>query len=149
MLTETGRVIRIDGDSVWVQTMRHSVCGSCQARMGCGQNLMNQLVGVSADIKVKLDSRAALELAEGDMIEIGIEEGAVVTASILAYGVPLLFLIFSILIADAIQASGFALFLLCVAGVSAGIAASRIVLASRFRPVFFEPVFLRRVFLRS
>lgn len=149
MLSETGQVIRFDGDAVWVRTIRQTVCGSCQARMGCGQNLLNQLVGVSADIKVRLTPEASPELKEGDVIEIGIEEGAVVAASMLAYGAPLLSLILAVALADKIGTSGFALLFLCVLGLVAGILLARFFLTSHFRSDFFEPVFVRKIFLSS
>jgi sigma-E factor negative regulatory protein RseC len=149
MLAETGEVVRFDGDSVWVRTIRHSVCGSCQARIGCGQRLLNQLVGVSADIRVRLNPSIASEINKGDLIEIGIEEGAIVAASILAYGVPLLSLILSIVLAEIVGASGVALLLLCVIGLGAGVLVARFFLASRFRSGFFEPVFVRKILLGS
>lgn len=147
MLAETGKIVRFDGGAAWVQTMRRSVCGSCQARAGCGQRLLNQLTGATADIKVRLTPGAVSELKEGDLIEIGIEEGAVVAASMLAYGVPLLFLILAIALADALKASSVAIALFCALGLGAGILLARLFLTSHFRPDFFEPVFVRKIFL--
>lgn len=149
MLAETGKVVRFDGDSVWVRTIRHSVCGSCQARIGCGQRLLNQLVGVSEDIRVRLNPLAVSEIKEGDLIEIGIEEGAIVAASMLAYGVPLLSLILSIILAEIAGASGVVLLLFCVIGLGAGVLVAQLFLTSRFRSGFFEPVFVRKILLSS
>ena len=43
MLTETGRVVAVDADGVWVETIRQSTCGSCAAQKGCGHGLMNRI----------------------------------------------------------------------------------------------------------
>lgn len=144
MLSETGKVVRFDGDAVWIQTIRHSVCGSCQARMGCGQNLLNQLVGATAEIKVDLTGQVD-KIKEGDIIEIGIEEGAIVAASLLAYGVPLFALVLAVVLADNMQLSVVGVLLACGLGLLAGISISRVFLASRFRSDFFEPTFIRKV----
>lgn len=114
--------------------------------MGCGQNLLNQLVGTNADIKVGLDPQNAQQLKAGDLIEIGIEDGAIVAASMLAYGVPLLSLIFSIIIADATGTTGIALLISCILGLGAGILLAQFVLSSHFRPGFFQPIFVRKIF---
>ena len=43
MLTETGRVVAVDGDRLWVETIRKSTCGSCAAQKGCGHGLLNRI----------------------------------------------------------------------------------------------------------
>ncbi|GIR82921.1 MAG: hypothetical protein CM15mP84_06690 [Cellvibrionales bacterium] len=35
-LTETGRVVAIESDAVWVEADRSSACGKCAARAGVG-----------------------------------------------------------------------------------------------------------------
>lgn len=117
--------------------------------MGCGQNLLNQLVGTNADIKVGLDPQSAQQIKAGDFIEIGIEEGAIVAASMLAYGAPLLSLILSIIIADATGVTGIALAMSCILGMGFGILLAQLVLSSHFRPGFFQPIFVRKIFRSS
>ena len=43
MLTEVGRVIAVERDGLWVETIRSSTCGSCGARKACGHGLANQM----------------------------------------------------------------------------------------------------------
>ena len=117
--------------------------------MGCGQNLLNQLIGTNADIKVDLDPQAAQEIKAGDVIEIGIEEGAIVAASMLAYGAPLLSLIFAVVLADAAGDSGIALLLYCAFGLGLGILLARRILSSHLRSSFFQPIFLRKILRNS
>lgn len=143
MLTETGRIVRLDGDSAWVETIRQSVCVACQARKGCGQRLLNQLGGSSTHLQLSLNSSVE-NVREGDQVEIGIEEGAVVAASLLAYGLPLFLLMFSIVLAELFHFASFWTFVMCVAGLAAGIVFNRLLIKS-FRTRFFEPVLIRRI----
>jgi sigma-E factor negative regulatory protein RseC len=41
MLTEQARVVALDAETVWVETIRQSSCGSCSARAGCGHGMLN------------------------------------------------------------------------------------------------------------
>ena len=50
MLLETGRVVAVDADSVWVETIRRTTCGSCAVQKGCGHGLLNQLGPEGGDI---------------------------------------------------------------------------------------------------
>ena len=43
MLIETGRVVAVDAQGLWVETIRQSTCGSCAARSGCGHGLLNRM----------------------------------------------------------------------------------------------------------
>ena len=40
MLTETGRVVAVDDDGLWVETVRRSTCNACGVRQGCGHGLL-------------------------------------------------------------------------------------------------------------
>src|SRR5688572_30736701 len=101
MLIETGVVVRAESDAVWVKTLRKTTCGSCQARHGCGQNLMQRMTSSDADIRARFDTETfGKSLKPGDEVEIMIEEGAVIMASVLAYGLPLMCLILGIVFAE-------------------------------------------------
>ena len=43
MLVESGRVVAIEPDAVWVETLRRSTCGACEVRNGCGHGLLNRI----------------------------------------------------------------------------------------------------------
>lgn len=144
MLTETGQIVRFEGNVAWVQTIRHSVCGTCQARKGCGQNLLNQLTGTITHLEVRLDS-SGFDVQEGDHVEIGIEEGAVVVASLLAYGLPLISCLLGIILADRLNLARLGLFFFISVGLGIGIVLTRLLIKNHFHPTFFEPVLLRRI----
>ncbi|WP_188151750.1 SoxR reducing system RseC family protein [Teredinibacter waterburyi] len=96
MLTETGRVVALDPDGVWVETEKQSVCGQCQARHGCGQKILGEMGANMTHIKalypasVLTTSPTDTHLVNvGDEVEIGIDEGAFLQATFVSYGVPL------------------------------------------------------------
>src|SRR5690606_14079396 len=93
MIVETGRIVYIEAEGVWVETIRQSACGSCKAEKGCGQKLLNALDGHSAYIWVLLDGRDPAQYALGDEIQIGIPEEVVAKGSLLVYMVPVITLV--------------------------------------------------------
>ncbi|QJD60551.1 transcriptional regulator [Pseudomonas sp. gcc21] len=88
MIEEQGRVLSVEEGAVWVETVRRSTCGSCQARAGCGQALLQRLGSGARQgfIRVIADR----EYQVGDEIVIGIPEDAVVRGSLWVYVVPLI-----------------------------------------------------------
>ncbi|GAA0849274.1 hypothetical protein GCM10009113_28600 [Marinobacter szutsaonensis] len=86
MITETGKVIAIKGDHAWVQTIRASACQSCSARSGCGQRALASVTGGRANQILVANS---INARVGDEVTIGIEEQALLGASMLVYAIPL------------------------------------------------------------
>lgn len=144
MLIETGVVIRAEANSIWVKTLRKTTCGSCHARHGCGQNLLQSLISVDADIRARLDHDTPVRnLAPGDEVEIAIQEGAVIAASLLAYGIPLMFLILGVMLAESLALGDATQLLAGIMGLGVGLFLSRLMLFSRFKPAYFEPRVVR------
>lgn len=88
MIEQAGRVVALGKDAVWVETRRQSTCGSCAAKAGCGQGLMDKLGGRAARGFVK--ARTDLQLSVGDEVVIGIAEQHLMSAALLVYLLPLL-----------------------------------------------------------
>lgn len=93
MILETGRIVAIEAEGVWVETIQQSACGSCKAEKGCGQKLLNKWSGHAAYIWVLLDGRNPAQYALGDEIQIGIPEEVVAKGSMLVYLVPVVSLV--------------------------------------------------------
>ena len=55
MLKESGKVVSIEDDGLWVETIQQSTCGSCRAKKGCGQQLLSKIGVHSANIKAVFD----------------------------------------------------------------------------------------------
>ena len=95
MIQEKGRIVAVEQEGLWVETIQRSTCGSCSAEKGCGQSLMAKLSGHTSYIWVLLQGRDSNQYHLGDEVEIGIPEAVVANGSLFAYMVPLLAMIFA------------------------------------------------------
>ncbi len=88
MICERGRVVAVEGDGLWVETVQQSSCASCSAQKGCGQGLMNSLHdGKRNQIKVACSSHQHFNI--GDEVDIAIPESALLGGAFLMYLLPL------------------------------------------------------------
>ncbi len=90
MLEENARVIRVDAGDVWVETRRRSTCSGCAASNSCGTGVLSRVLGRR---NPALRVVASEPLQPGDEVVIGIEESALVQASLAVYLVPLVLLL--------------------------------------------------------
>lgn len=90
MICEQGRVVAIDQDCAWVETIRRSTCGSCSVRGACGHGLLNQ-IGASDrhHVRVLPGDEPLSAFRVGDEVEISIPDGLLLRASGIVYLVPL------------------------------------------------------------
>lgn len=115
MLKESGRVVAIDKDGLWVETLKTSTCAKCVAKSGCGQNLAAKLIPsqnmtlIKAFFKKSEDTNedGAVGHAEeserwqvGDTAIIGVAENALLSAALFAYGIPLALMIVGVLLSQ-------------------------------------------------
>ncbi|PCM43671.1 SoxR reducing system RseC family protein [Marinobacter sp. ANT_B65] len=90
MITETGKVVAVTGEHAWVQTIRASACQSCTARHGCGQKVLASASGGRANqVRVVNSTNASV----GEEVTLGIDESALLGASLLVYALPLLLMV--------------------------------------------------------
>ena len=91
MITEMGRVVAIEADSFWVETIQQSSCGNCSASKGCGQKVLlkagHKRVG---HIRALLQNQDAVSFKIDDQVEIGIAEHVISKGSIFVYMMPLM-----------------------------------------------------------
>lgn len=87
MIEEKGRVLSVEDGAVWVETVRRSTCGSCQAKAGCGQALMQRLGSGARQGFIRVTSDRDYQI--GEEVVIGIPDDAVVRGSLWVYAVPL------------------------------------------------------------
>ncbi len=91
MPTETGRVVAIEADGLWVETIRRSTCGTCAAQKGCGHGLLNRISdGKRGYIRVLPGERAIAQYAIDDQVLISIPDEVILRGSFIAYLLPLL-----------------------------------------------------------
>lgn len=90
MITETGKVVAVSGEHAWIQTIRTRACKSCSARNGCGQKLLATASGGRANqVRVVNSVNACV----GQDVTLGIDENALLGASVLVYALPLLLMV--------------------------------------------------------
>lgn len=90
MLTETGRVVAVENDSLWIETIRKSTCGSCQAQKGCGHGLINRISdGSRSYIRVLPGEIAPSACVINDQVRVGIPEEVILKGSFIVYLFPL------------------------------------------------------------
>ncbi len=105
MILETGRVVAIEPEGLWVETIQRSVCGSCKAEKGCGQSLLAKWGANPSYLWVLLEGRDSANYQIGDDVQIGIGEDAVVKASMLAYVMPMLLLLLGAVLGQVVGGS--------------------------------------------
>lgn len=91
MIYETGRVIAVESDSLWVETIRSSTCNSCSAQKGCGHGILNKVANSRRSyVRALLVDRSADDFHIDDEVEISIPEQVLVGGALLVYLLPLL-----------------------------------------------------------
>ena len=91
MLIETGRVVAVGPDGLWVETIRQSTCGTCAAQKGCGHGLLNRISeGKRGYIRVLPGNHGSGECNVDDQVRIGIPEDVILRGSLIVYMLPLL-----------------------------------------------------------
>ena len=91
MMIESGRVVAVEADSLWVETIRQSTCGSCAAQKGCGHGLLNRIAdGRRGYVRVLSGDIAAGDCAIDDQVRFSIPEQVILRGSLVVYIVPLL-----------------------------------------------------------
>ncbi len=90
MLSETGRVVAVEAESLWVETIRQSTCGTCSVQKGCGHGLLNQMGdGRSNYLRVLLGAKHNHVYKIDDEVRIAIPEHVIVQGSFVVYIMPL------------------------------------------------------------
>ncbi|MFL0809656.1 MAG: SoxR reducing system RseC family protein [Agarilytica sp.] len=93
MLKESGLVVAIEEDGLWLETVQQSACASCAAKTGCGTQVLAKLTANKnmTFVKAFFDEQSRnLPWRIGDRAILGVQENALVFAALIAYGVPLI-----------------------------------------------------------
>lgn len=90
MLIETGRVVAVEADALWVETIRQSTCGTCVAQKGCGHGVLNRIAdGRSAYVRVLSGAQDTAGCLVDDQVRITIPEEVILRGSLVVYILPL------------------------------------------------------------
>lgn len=103
MIRETGTVVAIEDNGVWVETIQQSACQTCVAEKGCGQRLIAKVTGNTTAIRV-LPGLCNLEsIKMNDKVVIGVPEKVVVNGTFLTYFLPLLTMVSAVILVDQVS----------------------------------------------
>ncbi len=93
MIKETGQVIKVEDNKIFVETAIKSTCKTCAAKPNCGtSSIAEAFAGKSVINEVENDLGAQLS----DLVEIGIPEETLVKGAFTIYMLPLLTMMISI-----------------------------------------------------
>jgi len=85
MIRRLGTVLRVDGDLAWVECSRGGACALCPGRGACDTALLSGTRPLH-----RLRARTcAQHVRPGTEVVVGVPDGALLRAAMLAYGLPL------------------------------------------------------------
>ena len=96
MIVEKATVIGVEEGWLTVETIQQSTCGSCSAQKGCGQGVLAKYLSHRSFFKLNLEEFQRKEFKVGDVVELGIDELALVRASVWLYILPLVGLLLGV-----------------------------------------------------
>ena len=86
MIEETGLVVSVQGDLAEVEGQSRSACGGCAVDDACGTSRLARYLGPR---RLSLRALNAIGARPSERVVIGLPEGALLEASVLAYLAPL------------------------------------------------------------
>jgi len=81
-----GTVVKVEGERVWIQTVRTSTCGACGVKGACGTHVLARLF---SERNAPIELTSPLPLKVGDQVMLSLSEHALLKQSLWAYGAPL------------------------------------------------------------
>ena len=93
MIYEQGRVVAVDRQWAWVETRQNTACGSCAAKAGCGQGVLNNLFSGKRHY-IRVDASALDEPVHvHDEVELAIAEHVMLKGSLWVYLLPMVMMV--------------------------------------------------------
>lgn len=139
MLEETGTVVDVQQDRMWVETTARSSCSAC-GTTSCSTAVISRLFGMRRNL---LEMNHELDAKTGDRVVVGIPDHLLVRASVWAYLAPLAIMVAATLIANLSGADdGFQAFSAAV-GLIMGFGLVRYLVDKTARQKQFEPQLVR------
>lgn len=100
MITEQARVVSVDeSGQLELEVQRQSACGTCEVQGACGVGAIGRLLGSR---RPRISLQTDRDIKKGDIVTIGIPEGALVRVSLVIYMLPLLALLIAAILGQAL-----------------------------------------------
>ncbi len=90
-MIERGRIVAIEQDAYWVETINASSCGSCTAQKACGQGLLAAYFeGRPNHLRVLMGEPETRNFTLHDEIEFDVADRVLLSSAFLVYTLPLI-----------------------------------------------------------
>jgi sigma-E factor negative regulatory protein RseC len=141
MIETPATVVGLGPGVAWVETVRQSACGHCESARSCGTSVLAKLFGAP---RSRLQIPDAHGLRVGEQVVIGIPDGTLVRASVVAYLLPLAALVAAAALATALGASDGVVASIGLAGLGVGLWLSGLLTGGQHARERYRPVLVRR-----
>ena len=140
LLESVARVVALDGGTAWLEPEPKASCSGCMSLAVCGA----KGGGVRALQARRFPLTDAPPLRVGERVVVGLPEGSVLRASATAYGLPMLLMIASGIVAQTNGAGDLDGALAMAGGLAAGLLVARLIAARLSGRGDLTPRFVRR-----
>lgn len=140
MIEEQGRVIAVERNVVWLETLRRTGCGRCDEPGGCGNGGARLRDRVE---QVKALNNSGESFAVGDLVRFGVPADAVLHGAAVLYLFPLLMLLAGAALGDWLAPGDTGALAGAAAGIAAGFVSLRLLARHGVAPA--QPVILGRL----
>jgi len=142
MIEETGTIVKIEHQKIWIEMVKQSACASCSAQKGCGQSLLAK-IGDGKRLLIQAENPDQLAVSVDDRVVLGVEEKSFITASLIVYLLPIVSM-FLLAVAFQLQGSSEPVVIAAAAvGLAAGFLLTRLLSNRLARSCSYRPVLLR------
>jgi|SaaInlV_100m_DNA_5_1039725.scaffolds.fasta_scaffold16386_2 sigma-E factor negative regulatory protein RseC len=90
MITEYAQITEIGADRIKVTIRSSSGCGTCTAKAGCGNGILDRWLNPTRTMWLDSNEEYCTSVSVGDEVQIGVEEGAFVRNALSLYLIPIL-----------------------------------------------------------
>jgi sigma-E factor negative regulatory protein RseC len=139
MIEEEAIVIDQNGEFAEVDIIRTKPCGLCGKTQGCGNSIWGKVFSFQKR-KIKIQNKINAKV--GEKVKLVIEENYLLKASLLLYGLPLLFLFGGMIASEYIlvATNDFVVFLGGILGFTLGIILLKFITAQNHTKLFSEAI---------
>lgn len=139
------RVVRIDGGTAWFEPEQTTSCGHCASSAACGAGATKGIGGIARRIELRRFPLANADgLRVGERVVVGVDDRALLKASLTAYAIPLAAALAAGGLAQAAYGDDLTTMAAMAAGLLAGLLLSRVASRRLARRGELSPRFLRR-----
>ena len=96
-IREQGKVVRVEDDQIWVESINRSACAQCSAKSVCGQSSLAKWAETSNLLAIPA-VQAGVKV--GDTVKFQVEGNALAVAALTVYLVPLMCLLVGAILAN-------------------------------------------------